>query len=121
MDGHQVKYVDGLLSLDNTSSAQYGLKRGDAAKQNLTFEVKQPSTTLNKALPENASIIQQCSSVSQLASSSLVKGHTNEQVKKKAEQGKELYHGSVLVEENKKVSDEKHGSAVVFFYLHTIV
>ena len=120
MDGHQVKSVDGLLSLDNTSSAQYGLKRGDAAKQNLTFEVKQPSTTLNKALPENASIIQQCSSVSQLASSSPVKGHTNEQVKK-AEQGKEVYHGSVLVEENKKVSDEKHGSAVVFFYLHTIV
>ena len=65
------KSIDGLPSLDNTSSAQYGLKRGDAAKQNLTFEVKQPSTTLNKALPENASIIQQCSSVSQLASSSL--------------------------------------------------
>ena len=83
----------------------------------MTFEVKQPSTTLNKALPENASIIQQCSSVSQLASSSPVKGHTNEQVKK-AEQGKDVYHGSLLVEENKKVSDEKHGSAAVFFSRH---
>lgn len=113
LDGYLVKSLDGLPSPDNTSSAQYGLKRGDAAKQNLTFEVKQPSTTLDKALPESAFIFQQCSSVSQLASSSPVKGKKNEQVKKA--HGKEVYRGSLLVAENMKVSNEKHGSAAVFF------
>jgi hypothetical protein len=114
LDGYLVKSLDGLPSPDNTSSAQYGLKRGDAAKQNLTFEAKQPSTTLDTALPESAFIFQQCSSVSQLASSSPVKGHKNEQVKKE-DHGKDVYSGSLLVEENTKVSDEKHGSAAVFF------
>ena len=63
---------------------------------------------------ENAFIFQQCSSVSQLVSSSPVKGHKNEQVKN-AEHGKGVYHGSLLVEENTEVSDEKHSSTAVLF------
>lgn len=113
LDGYLVKSLDGLPSQDNTLSAQYGLKRGDAAKQNLTFEDKQPSTTLVKTPSESAFVFQQCSSVSQLVSSSLVMAHKNEQVKK--ENGKEVYSGSVLVEENTKVSEEKHGSTAVLF------
>ena len=55
----QENFSKGLISPNNMLLAQYDLKRKDVLKQNLTFEIRQSSITLDKALLESDFIFKQ--------------------------------------------------------------